>query len=119
MAEFQWWLLLVGLVAGGALVAVISMDSARREVDVTAREREAEAGLLAAQLDAEGQPIDAATVAAVLRAHADYLKLPPPDRLETVESTGADRSVDGNPDRPPHDVGDDGGRNPDHDLPPA
>src|SRR4029077_2998205 len=34
MAEFQWWLLLVGLVAGGGLVAVVTMDGRRREEDL-------------------------------------------------------------------------------------
>ena len=35
MAEFQWWLLIVGLVAGGGLVAVVSMDGRRREQDIS------------------------------------------------------------------------------------
>ena len=34
MAEFQWWLLIVGLVAGGGLVAIVSMDGRRREEDL-------------------------------------------------------------------------------------
>ena len=107
MAEFQWWLLIVGLVAGGALVAVISMDGARRDGDLADDERAAEATFIEAQLAAEGEAIDRFTVAAVLRAHSEYLQLPPPDRIEPL-----DRDAD----RPPDDVGDDSGGGPDEDL---
>src|SRR3970040_438254 len=50
MAEFQWWLLLVGLVAGGGLVAVVFLDGARREQDVEDAEIPAEAQWIAARL---------------------------------------------------------------------
>src|SRR3990172_1380330 len=50
MAEFQWWLLLVGLVAGGGLVAVVFLDGARREQDVEEAELPAEARGIAARL---------------------------------------------------------------------
>ena len=50
MAEFQWWLLLVGLVAGGGLVAVVFLDGARREQDVDEAELPAEAQWIAARL---------------------------------------------------------------------
>src|SRR5438270_7153856 len=85
MAEYVWWFLIVGLVVGGALVAAISLDTSRREEDISAQEREAEATLLAAQLSAEGQPLDRSTVAAVLRAHRDYRRLPPPDGFEPID----------------------------------
>ena len=126
MAEFQWWLLLVGLVAGGGLVAVVSMEGRRREQDIGELEQRAEAGWIAEQLDAhagrEGarRGPDAATVEAVLRAHREYLSLQPPDRL-IVEGDEDLRSLDldGDPDREPDHVGDDGRRGPDQDLPPA
>ena len=47
MAEFQWWLLLVGLVAGGGLVAIVSMDGRRNEEDLVELERRAEATWIA------------------------------------------------------------------------
>lgn len=133
MAEFQWWLLIVGLVAGGGLVFVVSMDGRRREEDVEGLERRAEATWIADQLAArDREPIvDAGTVEAVLRVHREYLSLPPPDRL-LVEGDDApapapdagseldlDRdldSLDGDPDRPPHDVRDDGRGRADEDL---
>jgi hypothetical protein len=136
MAEFQWWLLIVGLVAGGGLVAVVSMDSRRREDDISELERQAEATWIADQL-AYREAVDPATVEAVLRAHREYLSLLPPDRL-IVEEADAEEApplgvgaalpdaaavlpddLDRDPDREPHDVGDDGRCGPDEDLPPA
>jgi hypothetical protein len=84
MAEFQWWLLLVGLVAGGGLVAVVSMDSRRREQDISELEQRAEAAWIADQLGGARGP-DPSTVESVLRAHREYLSLQPPDRLIVEE----------------------------------
>src|SRR5262245_36196485 len=90
MAEFQWWLLIVGLVAGGGLVAVVSMDSRRRNQDISELEQHAEATWIAEQLARRGGP-DAETVETVLRAHRDYLSLQPPDRLIVeVDDVAAD-----------------------------
>jgi hypothetical protein len=83
--EYVWWFLIVGLVVGGALVAAISIDWSRRDEDIQGDEREAEATVLAAQLAAEGQPLERTAVAAVLQAHRDYRRLPPPDRLERLD----------------------------------
>lgn len=81
MAEFQWWLLLVGLVAGGALVAVVSMDGRRREQDLEELERRAETNWIAERLAGSEQWLDAPAVDAVLRLHREYLGMPPPDAL--------------------------------------
>jgi len=86
MAEFQWWLLIVGVVAGAGLVAVVFMDGARREVDVAEDERRAEAGWISSSLNAHGRPLDRDDAEAVLRAHREYLGMPPPDHLVPVES---------------------------------
>ena len=85
MAEFQWWLLIVGVVAGAGLVAVVFMDGARREVDIAEDERRAEATWISSSLSAEGRSIDRDDAEAVLRAHREYLVLPPADRLVPVE----------------------------------
>ena len=90
MAEFQWWLLLVGLVAGGGLVAVVSMDGRRREEDLVELERRAETTWIVDRLAGSGQWIDPPTVDAVLGLHREYLGLPPPDEL-IVEGTDEDR----------------------------
>jgi hypothetical protein len=114
MAEFQWWLLIVGLVAGGGLVAVVSMDGRRREEDVGELERRAEATWIAARVAGRRErSIDRRTVEAVLRAHQEYLSLPPPDELVVREP--GDR-LDGDPDEMTDQVGDDGRRGADEDL---
>jgi hypothetical protein len=95
MAEFQWWLLLVGLVAGGGLVAVVTMDGKRREVDIEELERRAEAGWIAERLAGGDEWVDAATVDAILRLHRDYLGMPPPDAI-LVDGEEADRVSGGN-----------------------
>ena len=110
MAEFQWWLLLVGLVAGGGLVAVVSMDGRRREEDLADLERRAEAAWIAAQLSRGDRALDPALVESVLRVHREYLSLPPPDRIVVEDGTDpADGLADGDPDRDPDDIGDDRG----------
>jgi hypothetical protein len=116
MAEFQWWLLLVGLVAGGGLVAVVSMDGRRREEDLDNLERRAEANWIAERLGSLDRNLDARTVESVLRIHREYLSVPPPDRFI---GELPDELPDGDPDRDPDDVGDDRGRRTDEDLPPA
>jgi hypothetical protein len=126
MAEFQWWLLLVGLVAGGGLVAIVSMDGRRREDDLADVERRAEATWIAERLSSRDRTLDPDTVESVLRIHREYLTLPPPDRLLAdgafVEIDGSPIAVersDGDPDRQADGVGDGGGRGADADLPRA
>jgi hypothetical protein len=122
VAEFQWWLLIVGLVAGGGLVAIVFMESTRHDWDVAEDERRAEATWISQWLASEGRTIDGEDAEAVLRAHRDYLALPPPDRLEPVATIRArassePSSADADADHEADEVGDDRGRGPDHDLP--
>jgi hypothetical protein len=91
MAEFQWWLLIVGIVAGGGLVLVVYMDTRRREEDVDLQEMEAEATWIAARLSTDPGAPSPETVEAVLRTHREYLHLPPPDHLEVIG--GADETA--------------------------
>ena len=107
MAEFQWWLLIVGLVAGGGLVAVVSMEGRRREQDVSELEQRAEAGWIAERLSTRERSLDPAAVEAVLRVHREYLALQPPDRL-IVDDDEAELDLDGDADREPDDVRDHG-----------
>jgi len=109
-AEFNWWLLIVGVVVGAVLAYLVLADSARREHDILEREVPAEAEWLARTLADEGRPVDADTTEAVLRAHRRYLQLPPPDALvdpQTLEPIDDDvvREVAGPPEslaiRPP------------------
>jgi len=128
VAEFQWWLLLVGLVAGGGLVAVVFLDSSRRDADLADDERLAEANWISIWLRGRGRTVSREDVEEVLTAHRDYLELPPPDRLipaaaaypgpavpppAPVSSAHAD--ADGQSDE----VGHDGSGGSDEDLAPA
>jgi hypothetical protein len=80
-AEFNWWLLIVGLVVGAGLVWYVLMDARRRESDVADDERPREAAWLSATLADEGWdvPPDAAT--RLLELHRAYLEAPPPDAV--------------------------------------
>ena len=93
MAEFQWWLLLVGVVFGGGLVAVVFLDGARREQDIEESELPAEARFIAMRLEARGVTVDPDDVEVVLREHREYRLLPPPDRLEPIEPPAVDASA--------------------------
>jgi hypothetical protein len=77
--DFNWWLLIVGLVIGAGLVWLILADSSRREADVSARERPSEARWIADQLRRAGHSVDDDAVADVLDLHALYLTALPPD----------------------------------------
>jgi hypothetical protein len=78
-AEFNWWLLIVGLVIGAALTWLIMADAARREQDVEDAERADEAVWIAKVLTESGRPVTQDRVAEVLGLHRDYLGAPPPD----------------------------------------
>jgi hypothetical protein len=78
-AEFNWWLLFVGIVVGGALTWLVLAESSRRDREVGDEELEAEAAWIARSL---AQPlVDAEVASEVLRAHRRYLGYPPPDAL--------------------------------------
>ncbi len=78
-AEFNWWLLIVGLVVGAGLVWFVVADSRRRDADIEADERPREALWLAAVLRREGRPVSPETVDRLLELHQVYLESPPPD----------------------------------------
>jgi hypothetical protein len=81
MAEFDWWLLVLGLVVGGGLVYLVLSESARREADREAEELEAEATFISERLADQGIDVIQPDVAEVLREHRAYLRLPPPDAI--------------------------------------
>jgi hypothetical protein len=89
-AEFNWWLLIVGLVVGAGLVWLVVADSRRREADVGELERQGEAQWIAATMSDAGRRVDEADVLDILRLHGAYLAAAPPDE--------PDASADGWPD---------------------
>ena len=78
-AEFNWWLLIVGLVVGAGLVWFVVMDTRRRESELDAVERPMEAAWLAASLNDEGWDVPPEAVERLLALHRAYLEAPPPD----------------------------------------
>ena len=90
-AEFNWWLLIVGLVIGAGLVYLVLADSSRREADVLAEELPREATWIAASMAAEGRTIDPPTAERVLELHRAYLAGPPPDPEEEEPPEAAER----------------------------
>lgn len=72
-AEFNWWLLIVGLVVGAGLIWLVLLDSRRREDEVDAAERAVEAGWISTILAEERVTVSPAVIERVLMLHADYL----------------------------------------------
>ncbi len=78
-AEFNWWLLIVGLVLGASLTWLVMSESVRRDLDVAESEGRSEARWIATVLSAAGKPVAAERVEEILRLHREYLAAPPPD----------------------------------------
>jgi hypothetical protein len=83
-AEFNWWLLIVGLVVGAGIAWFVLMDSRRREADVDEHERPREALWLSRMLTDEGHPVTPEVTERLLVLHEAYLEAPPPDDPGTV-----------------------------------
>jgi hypothetical protein len=99
MAEFNWWLLILGVVGGAVMAWLVLAESSRRERDIDERELPAEATWIARTL---GTPlIDAEVAEDVLRAHRQYLGFTPPDALvpadELAPGDGLAPPIDGSP----------------------
>jgi len=73
-AEFNWWLLIVGLVAGAGLVWLVIADWSRREEDVAEDERAVESAWIAQSLRERGTDLDPDAAEQVLALHRDYLR---------------------------------------------
>jgi hypothetical protein len=91
-AEFNVWLLLVGLVVGGGLTWLVIGELRRSDDDVGSVERDLEASWVVDQLAGSDTPVDEDQAAAVLRLHRRYLAISlPPEPLaeEAGDSAGS------------------------------
>jgi hypothetical protein len=86
-ADFNWWLLIVGVAAGVALTWLVMADTTRRDVEIDDEETAAEADWIARSLG--DALVDDEVAERVLRAHRRYLGFPPPDVLVAPEELGA------------------------------
>jgi hypothetical protein len=94
MSEFNWWLLIVGLVIGAGLVWLILADSQRRESEISQAELPAEAAWIAETLEETGEDVNAETAERVLRLHRAYLASLPPDAVDEVGALDEVDSLD-------------------------
>jgi hypothetical protein len=78
-AEFNVWLLIVGLVVGAGLVWLVVVDSRRRDAEVDAVERPREALWLSTVLREDGYEVSPEAADRLLLLHRAYLDAPPPD----------------------------------------
>ncbi len=94
-AEFQWWLLLVGLVIGALLVFLVMADFARRADEQADGELSREADWIAGLLESGsgGTSVDPALVEDVLRLNREWLAGPAlqVEELEPAVGPGADQ----------------------------
>lgn len=81
-AEFNVWLLIVGLVMGAGLIWVVMMDARRRETEIDALERPREAAWLSAILAEDGYDVSPEAAEQLLLLHRAYLNAPPPDEVD-------------------------------------
>ena len=92
-AEFNWWLLLLGLVVGGGLTWLVLADTRRREQDLEDDELAEEAAWLEVRMAEEGQPLPADTLERVVRLHRAYLAIEPSDELPAEEWRPGDEAA--------------------------
>lgn len=85
-AEFNVWLLIVGLIVGAGLVWLVVMDSRRRETEVDATERPREAAWLSLVMAEDGFDISSEAAERLLVLHRAYLGAPPPDGIEVGDA---------------------------------
>lgn len=81
-AEFNVWLLIVGLILGAGLVWLVVMDGRRREAEVDAHELPREAAWLSLVMAEDGFDVSPEAAEQLLLLHRAYLGAPPPDEIE-------------------------------------
>jgi len=99
-AEFNWWLLIVGVVGGAGLLWLVLGDWSRREEEVGEAERARESAWIADAMRDEGAAVDPATAQSVLRLHRAWLREtgaydPLEDELTVRDTDMAPMAADG------------------------
>lgn len=94
-AEFNVWLLIVGLIVGAGLVWLVVMDSRRRETEIDAAERPREAAWLSLVMAEDGFDVSPEAAEQLLLLHRAYLGAPPPDEIEEDDASQSPPSSTG------------------------
>lgn len=89
-AEFNVWLLVVGLVVGAGLAWLVMMDGRRREIDIDAVELPREAAWISALLAEDGYDVSPEAAEQALLLHRAYLGAPPPEPEAAIEAAAAE-----------------------------
>jgi hypothetical protein len=92
-AEFNWWLLIVGLVVGAGLAWLVLGDARRREEDIEEAELADEAVWLEGAMTEAGTPMDLVTAEQMLQLHRRYLGLPRPEAPDAPDELGGGRAA--------------------------
>jgi hypothetical protein len=98
IAEFNVWLLIVGLVVGAGLAWLVMLDGRRREAEIDAVELPREAAWLSVVLAEDGYDVSPDAAEQALLLHRAYLGAPPPD---PAPGERPDRAPDERPDPAP------------------
>ena len=99
-AEFNVWLLIVGLVVGAGLAWLVMMDSRRRETEIEAVELPREAAWLSAVMAEDGYDVSPDAAEQLLLLHRAYLGAPPPDPIVDDDSPLGEEVVEDVPGEP-------------------
>ncbi len=94
-AEFNWWLLLVGLVIGAGLAWLVLANLDDRDAGPEETELELEADWIAARFAEQDRDVDAAEIAETLELDRLYRRGAPhlaPSRVRPARTAGEDRS---------------------------
>jgi hypothetical protein len=84
-AEFNVWLLVVGLILGAGLVWLVVMDSRRQEAEIDAAELPREAAWLSVVMAEDGFDVGPEVAERLLLLHRAYLGATPPDEVAADE----------------------------------
>lgn len=87
--EYAWWLLVVGLAVGAAVVWLLFGGPGRDETDVDEEERASEAAWIGAAIEQAGGVAPVELVEQVLELHQAYLRHTPPNSAVGSDSGDA------------------------------
>jgi len=86
-AEFDWWLLFVGIAVGAGLVWFVLAESRRHQEEIDTDELPRQAAWLSAALGDDGWTVPPEATGRLLELQREYLAAPPPDPPEAAATS--------------------------------